>query len=71
MKKPDYSKLVTLHLSPTEAAIMIGILEGTKQLRGPALGVPMCDFIDGSIGHMRLQLRQLNWPGYNKTPYPV
>lgn len=70
-RKRDYSRLVTLDLSPTEAAMLTGLLEGVKRTR-PDLGVPVLDLIDGTIGRVRLQLRQLDWPtAPNQAPYPV
>jgi len=70
--KADLSRLVSLDLSPTEAAMMVGILEGAKRSAGERLGAPVLDLVDGTIAHMRLQLKQLNWPsGHNRAPYPV
>lgn len=72
--KPDLSRLVTLDLSPTEAAILVGILEGVKRARGEQLGIPLVDLIDGTVQHIRLQLRQLHWPQGHKNkimPYPI
>jgi hypothetical protein len=70
--KADLSRLVTLDLSPIEAAMLIGLLEGVKRLRGDELGHPVLELIDGTCAHFRLQLQQLNWPrGHNRAPYPV
>jgi hypothetical protein len=72
VRKPDYSRLVTLDLSPTEAAHLVGLLEGVKVMRGETLGVPLLNLIDGTCERVRLQLRQLAWPhGHNQTPFPV
>jgi hypothetical protein len=60
--KPDLSRLVSLDLSPTEAAMLMG----------DDLGDPFLVLIDGTCAHMRLQLKHLNWPqGHNRAPYPV
>ena len=71
-RKPDLSRLVSLDLSPTEAAILVGLLEGLKGLRGNEFGVPVLDFVDGTNAHLRLQLKQLSWPeGRGRAPFPV
>lgn len=70
--KPDLSRLVTLDYSPTEAAMLVGILEGVMRARGPELGIPITELIDGTVMHIRTQLRQLHWPqGHKAAPYPV
>lgn len=70
--KPDLSRLVTLDLSPTEAAMLVAILDGVMRARGPELGLPVTELIDGTILHIRTQLRQLHWPqGHKAAPYPV
>lgn len=70
--KPDLSRLVSIDLSPTEAAMLMGLLEGVKRTRGDDLGDPFLVLIDGTCAHMRLQLKHLNWPqGHNRAPYPV
>jgi hypothetical protein len=70
--KPDLSLLVSLDMSPTEGAMMIGLLEGVKRTRGDDLGDQIMDLIDGTCAHIRLQLKHLNWPqGHNGAPYPV
>jgi hypothetical protein len=70
--KPDLSRLVTLDLSPTEAVMMMELLEAVKRTCGDDLDVRCLVLIDGSCAHIRLQLRQLSWPqGHNRAPYPV
>ena len=70
-RKPDLSRLVMLDLSPSEAVILVGLLEGVRKLRGNALGVEMLDIIDGTCARVRLQLKQLRWPVHNPAPFPV
>ena len=71
-KKPDLSRLVTLDYSPTEAIILVGLLEGIKRDKGHLFGDPLVDLIDGTCTHIRLQLKQLRWPQErNRAPYPV
>lgn len=70
--KPDLSRLVTLDYSPTEAVILIGLLEGTKRGSGHNFGPPLIDLIDGTCARIRPQLKQLNWPqDRNRAPYPL
>lgn len=70
--KADLSRLVTLDYSPTEAAMLVAILEGVMRARGPELGIPVTDLIDSTTMHIRTQLRQLHWPqGHKAAPYPV
>ena len=70
--KADLSRLVTLDYSPTEAAMLVAVLEGVMKARGPELGIPLIDLIDGTVQHIRLQLKQLHWPqGHKAAPYPV
>jgi hypothetical protein len=71
-RKPDYSRMVTLDYSPSEALLLVGVLKGVRELRGDALGPAILELIDGTEGRIHLQLRRLNWPqGHNQTPYPV
>lgn len=69
--RPDLSRLVMLDLSPSEAVILIGLLEGVGLLRGQALGVESLDVIQGVCARIRLQLKQLHWPVHNPAPFPV
>jgi hypothetical protein len=70
--KPDLSRLVSLDLSPSEAVMMMGLLEGVKRTRGDDLGDRFVVLIDGTCAHIRAQLKQLSWPpGHNRAPYPV
>lgn len=70
-QKPDLSRLVMLDLSPIEAVVIVGLLEGVRKLRGDALGVEMLGVIDGTCARVRLQLKQLHWPVHNPAPFPV
>lgn len=69
--RPDLSRLVMLDLSPSEAVILVGLLEGVLKLRGNALGPEAIGVIDGICARVRLQLKQLHWPVYNPAPFPV
>lgn len=70
--KPDLSRLVTLDLSPTEAAMLERLLVGILREREADWGIPLVELLDGTIRHIRLQLRQLHWPeGHKAAPYPV
>lgn len=69
--KPDLSRLVMLDWTPTEAAILLGLLEGLRNLRGEALGREALVVIDDATGRIRLQLKQLHWPVHNPAPFPV
>jgi len=72
MRKPDLSRLVSLDLSPSEAAVLVGLLEGLLVLRGKVLGAQELALVNGAVGHLRLQLHQLAWPeGQNRAPFPV
>ena len=64
--------MVALDLSPSEAALLVGLLEGLLVLRGKVLGAQEQALVNGAIGHLRLQLHQLAWPeGRNRAPFPV
>lgn len=70
--KGDKSRLVTLDMSPTEAAILVGLLEGVKLLRGEVLDPPTTRFLDGACAHVRLQLTRMAWPpDQGLAPFPV
>lgn len=69
--KPYLSRLVMLDLSPSEAVILVGLLEGVGLLRGQVLGVESLDVIQGVCARVRLQLKQLHWPVNNPAPLPV
>ena len=72
MRKPDLSRLVSLDLSPSEAAVLVGLLEGLLVLRGKVLGAQELALVNGAVGHLRLQLHQLAWPEErNRAPFPV
>lgn len=70
-QKPDLSRLVMLDWTPTEAAILMGLLEGLRNLRGEALGADSLSVIDDTSARIRLQLKQLHWPVHNPAPFPV
>lgn len=69
--RPDLSRLVMLDWTPTEAAILMGLLEGLRNLRGEALGADSLSVIDDTNARIRLQLKQLHWPAHNPAPFPV
>lgn len=60
-----------LDLSPSEAVILLGLLQGIRNLRGEALGAEILSVIDGTNARIRLQLKQLHWPVYNPAPFPM
>ena len=70
-QKPDLSRLVLLDYTPTEAAMLMGLLEGLRNLRGEALGTDSLSVIDDTNARIRLQLKQLHWPVHNPAPFPV
>ena len=68
----DFSRMVSLDLSPSEAAVLVGLLEGLLVLRGKVLGAQELALVNGAVGHLRLQLHQLAWPEErNREPFPV
>jgi len=68
----DFSRMVSLDLSPSEAAVLVGLLEGLLVLRGAVLGAQELALANGAVGHLRLQLHQLAWPEErNRAPFPV
>ena len=68
----DFSRMVSLDLSPSEAAVLVGLLEGLLVLRGKVLGAQELALVNGAVGHLRLQLHQLAWPEErNRAPFPV
>lgn len=70
--KPDLSKLVMLTLSPTEAAVMAGVL--TVFIRkSEGLHSAELELLEGTIDRIARQLKALRWPldGATKAPYPV
>lgn len=69
--KPDLSRLVLLDWTPTEAAILMGLLEGLRNLRGEAFGHEALIVIDDTNAGIRLQLKTLHWPIHNPAPFPV
>ena len=69
--RPDLSRLVLLDWTPTAAAILVGLLEGLRNLRGEALGAESLSIIDDTNARIRLQLKQLHWPVHNPAPFPV
>ena len=72
MKRQDFSRMVALDLSPSEAALLVGLLEGLLVLRGKVLGAQELALVNGAVGHLRLQLHQLAWPEErNRAPFPV
>ena len=72
MKRQDFSRMVSLDLSPSEAAVLVGLLEGLLVLRGAVLGAQELALVNGAVGHLRLQLHQLAWPEErNRAPFPV
>lgn len=73
MKRPDYSRLVALDFTPSEAMLLAGLLEGVKRLRGEEeLGHQVVVLIDDAVGRIRLQLRRIRWPeGQGRAPFPV
>ena len=68
----DFSRMVSLDLSPSEAAMLVGLLEGLLVVRGAVLGAQELALVNGAVGHLRLQLHQLAWPEErNRAPFPV
>ena len=64
--------MVSLDLSPSEAAVLVGLLEGLLVLRGKVLGAQELALVNGAVGHLRLQLHRLAWPEErNREPFPV
>ena len=60
--KKDYSRLVAIDLSPTEAAILAGCLRQFKRQGRVKLGSPVYDLIEGMIDNIQRQLGYLDWP---------
>ena len=67
----DLSRLVMLDMSPIEAVILLGLLQGIRNLRGEALGAEILSVIDDTNARIRLQLKQLHWLFRNPAPFPV
>lgn len=69
-RKPDLSRLVMLTMTPTEAAILQGLL---LKLQSQIADMPeACETVlHGTLSSLDLQLRHLKWPERNKAPYPV
>ena len=61
-KRKDYSRLVTIDLSPTEAAIIAGCLATFKRRGRVRLGGPVYDLVEGLIDIIQRQLQDLDWP---------
>ena len=60
--KKDYSRLVAIDLSPTDAAIIAGCLRQFKRQGRVKLGSPVYDLIEGMIDNIQRQLGYLDWP---------
>jgi hypothetical protein len=72
-RKPDYSRLVMVDITPSEAVVLGGVLEGFMLTRGDALHSNERAMIEDIIARLRFQLHHLNWPldQAKKAPYPV
>jgi hypothetical protein len=72
--KPDFSRLVMLDLSPTEAVILARLCEmclEQAEKHGPEF-VSAIGFFTSLVGRINLQLDQLHWPAERRrAPYPV
>lgn len=71
-KKHDLSALVSLTLSPSEAAIVAGALAVLCQ-RPENLTPSAKSVLEGTLGRIDLQLRHLQWPEQlrRQPPFPV
>ena len=70
--KPDLSRLVMLTLSPTEAAVMAGVL--TVFIRkSEGLHSAELELLEGTIDRIARQLKALHWPldKAKQAPYPL
>lgn len=70
-RRVDYSRLVTLDLSPTEAAIIAGVLGAVLKLN---IEDPTeREIIQGTFERLRFELKALAWPAdpARKAPFPV
>ena len=73
-RRADYSRLVSLDLSPSEAVVIgglfVAVLDKLDDLQLPE-GPLYRQVIEGALQHIRSELALLNWPTRNKAPYPV
>lgn len=75
-KKPDLSRLVMLTMTPSEAAVLQGLLQalqGLLQALQSRAEVPQAyaRIAAECIDSIDLQLRHLQWPERNKAPFPL
>jgi hypothetical protein len=70
--KPDFSRMVVLTLSPSEAAVLTGVLAVVlKRLEEPP---EINEVISGTLQHLSHQLKVLRWPAppaEKRAPYPL
>lgn len=70
--RPDLSKLVMMTWSPTEAAVIAGVL--TVFIRkSDGLHSAELQLLDGTIDRITRQLKTLHWPldQAKRAPYPL
>jgi hypothetical protein len=69
--KPDFSRFVSVHYSPTEAAQMVGMLIAFRQ-RAQGLDPGEQRLVDHTVKRIMLQLKTLRWPldQAKKAPSP-
>ena len=67
-RRSDYSRLIMFDLSPTEAAILAGVLSDAKRKGRVKLGGPVYDLIEGAIDQIQRQLKQIGWPSVDFVP---
>ena len=73
-RKTDFSRMVTLDLSPTEAALLSELLTLLTRRVPDTAGElqPVLAVIEGWADHLDLQLDRLQWPQERrKAPFPV
>ena len=73
MRKPDFSRMVSLTLAPTEAANLQAMLMAMLSIdcERPCLDDELRDTAEGSIHLLHLQLDHRKWPARNRAPFPV
>jgi len=71
-RKPDFSRMVSVTWSPSEAAVLAGVLIAFRQ-RSEGLDPSEGRLIDHTVKRIMLQLQTLRWPvtQAKRAPYPV
>jgi len=70
--KPDFSRLVMLDLTPTEAATLAVWLDSKLFFMDERQEADMRSIVTGMLARINLQLDQLHWPRERRqAPYPV